>query len=68
MIARFSATSRKLAGLSARSLGWTPETFWNATPSELGLALQPEDDTAHEPPPRELIAAMIERDRNERRF
>ena len=65
MTARFAATTRKLAGLSARTLGWTPETFWNATPSELGLALRPADDTAGDPPTRELIAAMIERDRNE---
>ncbi len=65
MTTRFSATTRKLAGLSARSLGWSPDTFWNATPSELGLALRPDDDAAGEPPTRELIAAMIERDRNE---
>ncbi len=28
-----------LLGLAQRLLGWSPETFWHATPIELGAAL-----------------------------
>ena len=31
----FSGSALALAGHTARLLGWTPETFWNATPQEL---------------------------------
>ena len=30
-----------LAALAAQALGWTPEAFWRATPSELATALGP---------------------------
>ena len=54
-----------LAGLSARALGWTPDTFWNATPEELAASLgQREPGIA--PPSRAQIAALIERDENAR--
>ena len=65
MSERFSVTVGRLAGLASRSLAWTPETFWNATPSELALALGSEENAAALPPTRGEIAAMIERDNNE---
>ncbi len=30
-----------LAALAAQALGWSPETFWHATPAELASALGP---------------------------
>jgi hypothetical protein len=43
-------------------LGWTPDTFWNATPAELLASLSP--PTADTPPTRDQIVRMIERDDN----
>ena len=61
----FSGNARTLAGLSARALGWTPDTFWNATPEELAASFGTEDASAS-PPTRAEIAALIERDANGR--
>lgn len=60
---RFADGALALAGLSARALGWTPDTFWNATPAELAACLGA-DEPAGAPPSRAEIAALIERDRN----
>ena len=51
--------------MAARLLGWTPDTFWNATPAELAASIGPVEQ-ADAPPSRDEIAAMIERDRNGR--
>ena len=59
----FTRSASKLAALSARSLGWTPTTFWAATPAELLLSLLPPEG-GEQPPSRAEIAAMIERDRH----
>lgn len=64
MSERFGEACLRRAGLAARALGWTPETFWNATPSELLAALAPPLATGN-PPSREEIARMIERDAHE---
>ena len=61
---RFSEACLRCAGLAARALGWTPETFWNATPSEMLAALAP-PLPANTPPSRDEIARMIERDAHE---
>lgn len=61
----FSGSAVRLAGLAARLLGWTPDTFWNATPAELAASIGPSGQ-ADAPPSRDEIAAMIERDRNGR--
>ncbi len=37
--ARFGAAARRAATVAAQALGWTPATFWNATPAELRTAL-----------------------------
>lgn len=60
-MAEFARNAVKLAGLGARLLGWTPDTFWNATPAELAASLGNEDDSAA-PPTRAEIAALMERD------
>lgn len=36
---RFADTARRLFALAARALGWSPDTFWAATPADLALAL-----------------------------
>lgn len=37
--ARFGPAAMRLAGLAARTLGWPPDLFWNATPAELAMSL-----------------------------
>lgn len=36
---RMADAARRLFPLAARGLGWTPDTFWAATPADLALAL-----------------------------
>lgn len=33
---RFAETALRLSGAAGVAFGWTPDTFWNATPAELG--------------------------------
>ena len=61
----FGEAAVLLAGASARELGWSPETFWNATPDELAASLGVGDETLS-PPTRAEIEALIERDTNGR--
>ncbi len=35
----FAASALALVPLAARALGWTPDTFWAATPADLAAAL-----------------------------
>jgi uncharacterized phage protein (TIGR02216 family) len=35
----FSAAAYRLAGLAGAILGWRPDEFWGATPSELATVL-----------------------------
>jgi hypothetical protein len=37
---RFGEAAARLCSASIALLGWRPDEFWNATPAELGLALQ----------------------------
>lgn len=39
MSSSFADRSRRWAGASARVLNWGPDTFWNATPSDVVNAL-----------------------------
>ena len=39
MSARFGASAARLSGHAALLLGWTPDTFWSATPEELATIL-----------------------------
>ena len=38
-MSRFCEQAVRLFPLAARALGWTPDTFWAATPADLALAL-----------------------------
>ncbi|WP_206238071.1 phage tail assembly chaperone [Novosphingobium terrae] len=42
----FGPAANRLAGLTARVLGWRPDTFWAATPAELAAVLAPDADPA----------------------
>ncbi|WP_298282577.1 phage tail assembly chaperone [Novosphingobium sp.] len=60
--ARFGEVAARLAGQAALLIGWTPDTFWAATPEELAAIV-----TAAAPPPaggmdKATITAMMERD------
>lgn len=33
----FAEAAARLAGAAGAAFGWTPETFWNATPAELAV-------------------------------
>ena len=41
MSEQFGQCAARLCGAAGLLLGWRPDDFWNATPAELGLALQP---------------------------
>lgn len=43
---RFAGRARQLACAASKVLGWTPETFWTATPSDLANALGVEGESA----------------------
>jgi uncharacterized phage protein (TIGR02216 family) len=36
----FAQAARRLAGLSGVLLGWSPDTFWHATPEELATVIE----------------------------
>ena len=57
----FADGAARLGGLAARALGWRPEEFWRATPSELALSLGVGADGC-EPPGRADLYRMMERD------
>ncbi len=62
----FGVAARRLAGAAATMLGWSPDTFWNATPAELCDALMPPGE-AGEPPSRATIDALMTRFPDQRR-
>ncbi len=57
----FGAAALALLPLAARMLGWTPDTFWAATPADLATALA--DPTALPAPlSRADLDRMLEHD------
>ncbi len=62
----FGESARGLAGAAAQWLGWTPDTFWNATPAELSDALAPPSETIA-PPEQATIEALMKRFPDQRR-
>lgn len=63
----FAPAARRWNALAARMLGWRPNDFWQATPAELLMALRdPNQAEAAQPPSRELITRMMERERDAR--
>ena len=62
----FGERARRLAVMAAQLLGWSPDTFWNATPAELCDALMPPGE-AGEPPSKAAIDALMTRFPDQRR-
>jgi uncharacterized phage protein (TIGR02216 family) len=57
----FAEAAVRLAGFAGAFLGWTPDSFWRATPAELGavlMALRGEGEPA--PPDAATIAKLRE--------
>lgn len=51
--------------LASRTVGWRPPEFWQATPAELIAAIRdPADPGRTSAPSRDLIAQMLERDKD----
>ena len=59
---RFGPGAGRLAGLTARMLGWLPDQFWAATPAELGAVLSPYAADAGQPLARSDLNRLMERD------
>ena len=66
MTESFADGALRLAGLVPRLTGWTPESFWNATPAELAAILDPEAGGATAPLTRGEMDILLERDRDDR--
>jgi hypothetical protein len=56
----FGAGAAELSGAAAALLGWRPDEFWNATPAELALALEP-PGARLEAPDKDVIADLRKR-------
>lgn len=59
----FGDDALKLAGLTARALGWRPDEFWRATPAELAAILA-SDAGDGATLARSDFEKLMERDRN----
>lgn len=57
----FAAGALRLAGLTARALGWRPDDFWSATPAELAAILAPEAGGEIAPLSRGELETLMER-------
>ncbi len=57
----FTASAARLAGFAGMLAGWTPDTFWAATPAELATIVAAlAGDGAAEPPDAALRARLME--------
>ena len=57
----FADAAARLAGLAGALCGWAPDTFWNATPAELGAVVAAlAGDGAGDPPDAALRARLME--------
>ncbi|WP_298289711.1 phage tail assembly chaperone [Novosphingobium sp.] len=63
MSARFGAAAAKLCGHAALLLGWSPDTFWSATPEELATILTSLRAPEGEAVDRRTIDRLMEADR-----
>lgn len=59
---RFGPYAVRLSGLAARTLGWWPGDFWQATPAELAAALAPLDTPEGEGLDRTELTRLMELD------
>ena len=61
---RFADAIARHLGLASQALGWSPDIVWQATPSELAMALIPSTKASPAAPSREQIQQMMERDQD----
>ena len=47
----FGEAAARLCCAASMLLGWRPDEFWNATPAEMAMALQPPKGAAEGPDP-----------------
>ena len=64
MTAIFGDSAGQFASVAAQTLGWSPQEFWGATPSELAMSLRDPFSEHTAGPSREHIAQMMERERH----
>jgi uncharacterized phage protein (TIGR02216 family) len=62
MSASFGPHAVRLYALAARTLGWLPDHFWNATPAELASALCEPAPGEASPLGRAELNSMMEQD------
>lgn len=55
----FGPAAARLGGHAATLLGWRPADFWNSTPAELAMVLEPGPDGA--PPDPDTLAELRRR-------
>lgn len=56
----FGLSATELCSAASALLGWRPDEFWNATPAELTLALEPVSGVNEAPDP-DAIAQLRKR-------
>lgn len=59
---RFADSARRLAGLATRAFGWSPDTFWSATPAEMAAILSVGDGETAVPLGRREFEHLMERE------
>ncbi|CAM4082854.1 Phage tail assembly chaperone [Novosphingobium lubricantis] len=64
MTARFGMAAARLSGQAALLLGWTPDTFWAATPEELATILTALRQPDGEAIDRGTLDRLMEQDRD----
>ena len=57
----FADAAERLAGLTGLLFGWSPDTFWRATPAELGAVVRAASPEAASPPDKDALAALMRR-------
>ena len=57
----FADAARRLGGQAGVAFGWAPDTFWSATPAELGALVQAMRGDVPEPCDRATIDTLKER-------
>ena len=62
----FAANASRLAGLTARALGWLPRDFWQLTPAEVETVLCTSPDAPPAPLGRGELDALLENDKHGR--
>ena len=61
-MSEFAAAATRLAGFAGAALGWSPDTFWRATPADLAavVAVLSNDGEMVPPPDRATLTKLQE--------